>query len=136
TAAAERPERSALTVHEYIVYSASFNVPAFYFTVHDTNGAPSSLVDILRTSFFKFKPPIGAEANAFALTLPPGPFPLLSQGDHPTLGTPCWYFHPCETDAAVGEFMAEVEQAGWNEETRLVRWIELWVMIVGGVLNL
>ncbi|KAF8231848.1 hypothetical protein L208DRAFT_1398182, partial [Tricholoma matsutake] len=23
--------------------------------------------------------------------------PLLSQGDHPTLGTPCWYLHPCQS---------------------------------------
>jgi len=27
----------ALTVQEYIVYSASFSVPVFYFTIHDTS---------------------------------------------------------------------------------------------------
>jgi ubiquitin-like-conjugating enzyme ATG10 len=25
-------------VNEYIIYSASFNVPAFYFTIHDSSG--------------------------------------------------------------------------------------------------
>ena len=32
-----QPSRQALSVQEYIVYSASFNVPAFYFTMHNTS---------------------------------------------------------------------------------------------------
>jgi ubiquitin-like-conjugating enzyme ATG10 len=32
-----------LTVHEYIIYSASFNVPAFYFTVHDSSECASPI---------------------------------------------------------------------------------------------
>jgi len=103
---------------------------------HLADGSPVSLDDILQTSIFKLKCPSGSETTSFALTLPSASFPLLSQGDHPTLGTPCWYFHPCETDRAVNEFMAEVEQADWSGEMRLARWLELWLMVVGSVLNL
>jgi len=100
------------------------------------DGSSLPLDDIIQTSFFKLKPPLGSETTNFALTLPSMSFPLLSQGDHPTLGIPCWYFHPCETGTAVNEFMAEVEQTDWSGETRLVRWLELWLMVVGSVLNL
>jgi len=149
--ATAQPVVSSLNVEEHIVYSASFTVPAFYFNIFDssalqmyftprlvsyvTDGASLALADILQTSFFKVKPPRGSDATDFALTLPAGSFPLLSQGDHPTLGTPFWYFHPCETEAAVAEFMVEVKQPGWTEEERLTRWLELWLMIVGGFLN-
>ncbi|KDR83822.1 hypothetical protein GALMADRAFT_236227 [Galerina marginata CBS 339.88] len=134
--ATAQPAGPAVIVQEYIVYSASFGVPAFYFTIHNTNGTPLSLAGILQTTFFKSELPSGSEATTFALTVPSTSFPLLSQGDHPTLGTPCWYFHPCESDKAVREFLSEIEQSDWSEETRLVRWLELWIMIVGSVLNL
>ena len=101
-----------------------------------TDGLPLPLADLVQTSLFKAKPPEGSEMTTFALTLPSAPFPLLSQGDHPTLGTPCWYLHPCQTDVAVGEFMSEAEEPNWTEETRCVRWLELWLMIVGSVVNL
>ena len=103
---------------------------------HLADGSSLSLDDILETSFFKLKPPLGSKTTSFALTIPSVSFPLISQGDHPTLGTPCWYFHPCETDTAVNEFMVGVEHADWSRETRLVRWLELWLMIVGSVLDL
>ncbi|PPQ69570.1 hypothetical protein CVT26_001572 [Gymnopilus dilepis] len=133
--ASARPARPALTVQESIAYAASFTTPAFYFTVHDTSGAPLPLSDVLRTSLFKSGLPDGSQSTAFALTLPSASFPLLSQGDHPTLGTPCWYLHPCETDKAVDEFLREVEQPDWSEQSRHVRWLELWLMIVGSVLS-
>jgi hypothetical protein len=151
--ATAQPSPSNVAVEEYIVYAASFNVPAFYFAIHDscsyicrcqtismlmflTDGLPLPLADLVQTSLFKVKPPDGSETTTFALTLPSAPFPLLSQGDHPTLGTPCWYLHPCQADVAVGEFMSEAEKPNWTEETRSVRWLELWLMIVGSIVNL
>jgi hypothetical protein len=44
-ATAQASEISSLTVHENIVYSASFNVPAFYFTMQDS-GACTCLITI------------------------------------------------------------------------------------------
>ncbi|TFK28809.1 hypothetical protein FA15DRAFT_664873 [Coprinopsis marcescibilis] len=95
-----------------------------------------SLDDLMTTSFFKFDAPVGPQSTSFALTLLDTPFPLLSQGDHPTLGTPCWYFHPCETEASVAELVREVAEVDWSEEYRLARWLDLWLMTVGTVVNL
>lgn len=88
------------------------------------------------TTLFKFEVPSGSSANGYALSVPDAPFPLLSQGDHPTLGTPCWYLHPCETRTAVNELFREIEQADWDSTTRDVRWLETWFMTVSGVLAL
>jgi len=43
-----QPSRQPLSVQEYIVYSASFNVPAFYFTMHNTS--------VFLRNLFKFGP--------------------------------------------------------------------------------
>lgn len=42
-ATAQASELPSLTVHEYIVYSASFNVPAFYFTMQDSSACANLL---------------------------------------------------------------------------------------------
>ena len=64
--------------------------------------------------------------------MPDSTFSLLSQGDHPTLGTPCWYLHPCHTSEVVGEIMAEVD-AG---ERDAVRWLEAWFMVMSNMVDL
>jgi hypothetical protein len=91
----------------------------------------------MQTSLFKLKPPNGSETTNYALTLPSMSFPVISHGEHPTTGLPCWYFHPCESEQAVNEFMQEEEKelAQWGEAARLGRWLEIWLMIVGSILN-
>ncbi|KAJ7047448.1 hypothetical protein C8F04DRAFT_1058863 [Mycena alexandri] len=118
-----------LTCRQYIVYSSTFQVPAFYFTLHDASGAPLPLDDLVRTTLFHRFAFEGTESTTFGVSLPGSAFPLLSQGDHPTLGTPCWYFHPCESAAAVTEIMAEL-----GDERR--GWLETWFMVLGTVVNM
>ncbi|KIM90712.1 hypothetical protein PILCRDRAFT_59000 [Piloderma croceum F 1598] len=127
---------TSLTSTQYVVYSATFQVPAFYFTIHDSHGSPLSSTDILKTFLFRRFPRDGTDTTSFAITLPTSSFPLLSQGDHPTLGTPCWYFHPCETSMSVNEVMTEVLQDEWTEDECLVRWLEAWFMILGTAVDL
>ena len=134
---------------QYVVYSPGFQVPAFYFTVHNTSlwfhsivsdqpiqlhqdGTPLTLDELMDTTLFKFEVPAGSSANGYALSLPDAPFPLLSQGDHPTLGTPCWYLHPCETQHAVDELFREVDEI----DQTVARWMELWMMTVSSVVDL
>ena len=74
--------------------------------------------------------------SSYALSIPTSTFPLLSHGDHPTLGFPCWYFHPCETTAAVDELVREIARDDWNEEVKTVQWLEMWFLVVCSVLNL
>lgn len=95
-----------------------------------------SITNILKTSLFRRFALEGTEITSFAVSQPTSSFPLLSQGDHPTLGTPCWSFHPCETPAAVDEVMQELVGADWTEEERLVKWLETWFMVLGGVVDI
>ncbi|KAF5387755.1 hypothetical protein D9615_000344 [Tricholomella constricta] len=120
---------------QYVVYSATFQVPAFYFTMHDPKGAPLALANLVRTSLFHPFVFEQTEATSFGLTRPASAFPLLSQGDHPALGTPCWYLHPCETAKCVDELMSELDLAGYAEEQRFVRWLEMWFMVLGSTVN-
>ncbi|KAI0751329.1 hypothetical protein C8Q80DRAFT_1268584 [Daedaleopsis nitida] len=122
---------SSLTCNQYIVYSSTFQVPTLYFTLHDTSGSPLALDQIVKTALFRPHALPTAEGNAFALTLPNSAFALLSQGDHPTLGTPSWYFHPCHTTEVMGELMAEIEDSSGDG----LRWMEAWFMVMGNMVD-
>ena len=106
---------------------------AYALHAHLIDGSPLSLRDLVQTSFFRAPALEGTEATPFSLGLPGASFPLLSYGDHPATGLPCWYLHPCETASAVEEVMSEVKEAGWTEEMLLSRWLEARIMIVGTV---
>jgi len=64
------------------------------------------------------------------------PLPFLSQADHPTLGTPCWFLHPCQTEAIVAEVLKANGTPGATEERMLNSWLETWFMVVGTVVDL
>ncbi|KAL5487947.1 hypothetical protein ACEPAI_6055 [Sanghuangporus weigelae] len=130
--AVTREECDLLEVRQYIVYSATFQVPVFYFSVHTRSGSPLSLDGILSTSLFRRNVFPDARKTGFALQTPDHSFPLLSQGEHPTLGTPCWFFHPCETPVA----LTELVRADGGADTSPGRLMELWLLLVGNVVNL
>lgn len=70
-------------------------------------------------------------------TTPPATFPVLAQGDHPVLGTPCWVFHPCETSAAIQEVLDETIADNWTDsDANYLQWLETWFMILSGVVDL
>jgi len=138
-----------LMVEQYIAWSPTFQVPVFYFTVNDAGGAPISLRRLYDTRLFsKVRSLAGAPATSgAALFLPPAssestedittPFPLLTQGDHPMLGTPCWSFHPCETSAAVQELLSDTGEGDWaRTDAELLRWLEAWFAVLSGVVNM
>ena len=95
-------------------------------------GSPLSLEEIMKSSLFRPLALPSADGNTFAVTLPESSFALLSQGDHPTLGTPSWYFHPCHTADVVGEVLAEIEVDRADE----LRWLEVWFMVMGNMVDL
>ncbi|KAH9843816.1 uncharacterized protein C8Q71DRAFT_697129 [Rhodofomes roseus] len=134
--AAVSESREALTCTQSVVFSPTFQVPAFYFTIHRSNGAPLSLKEIIASPLLRPHTIPGSEATTFALSEQAASFPLLSQGDHPAHGTPAWYFHPCHTQEAVGEIMTEVPLEGWAEDRVLCRWLEAWFMVVGQIADL
>ncbi|KAL6299106.1 hypothetical protein BKA93DRAFT_808335 [Sparassis latifolia] len=124
-----------LSTRQYVVHSPTFQVPAFYFTIHDSAGSPLTLADIVTTPLFRRHALPETVSNSFAVSAPESLFPMLSQGDHPTLGTPAWYFHPCYTLESVAEVMMEVQQDEWTTEQRLLRWLETWFMVLGNIVD-
>lgn len=141
-----------LSCDQYVVYSPSFMVPAFYFNVwdqrmsHDCNsvtvaefdveGVQFTLDQLLQTGILRFDLSMKFDKTSFGLSEPDSAFPLLSQGDHPVLGTRCWYFHPCESSAAVNELVNEVVDPDASEDDRLRCWMKMWFLVLGSVVNL
>ncbi|KZT24440.1 hypothetical protein NEOLEDRAFT_1094113 [Neolentinus lepideus HHB14362 ss-1] len=123
-----------LIARQYVVHSATYQVPVFYFTIHNSKGAPLCLNDILRTSLFRPHTLPPSKITPFALSPEYSSFPLLSQGDHPTLGTPSWYIHPCETPKVIGEILTELPQRTGTEDP--IQWMRVWFAVLGGVVDL
>ncbi|KAF9263484.1 hypothetical protein L218DRAFT_317545 [Marasmius fiardii PR-910] len=129
------PDLQTFACRQYVVYSATFQVPCLYFTISDGNGTPLSIDEITKTSLFHASTLESTTTTSFAIARPTSLFPVFSQGDHPTLGTPCWYLHPCETAKSMEEVLAE-EEIETNDEERLMRWLEIWFLVVGNIVDL
>jgi ubiquitin-like-conjugating enzyme ATG10 len=93
-------------------------------------GSPLQLTDIMQTSLLREDVCEGTVATTFAVSHPAMNLPLLSQGEHPTLGIPCWYFHPCETASAVEEILKE------SEDNRPLSWMEAWFTVLSTAVNM
>ena len=67
-------------------------------------------------------------------------FPGINQTDHPTLSTPCWWLHPCETSHAVVELLKSrlEDDKGFPilSENLVAVWMETWFAVVSGVIRL
>jgi len=141
-----------LLMRQYVTWSATYQIPIFCFSMHDTGGSPVSLDRIYASAFFaKSRGMVGPapEAGSTALferasaspntiaTPAPTAFPVIAQGDHPVLGTPCWVFHPCETSAAIQEVLDEIIGDNWTDsDADFLKWLETWFMILSGVVDL
>lgn len=101
-----------------------------------SGGSTLGLGDIVALRLLKEHNRPESEMNSYAITPVASPFPLLSQGDHPTLGTSCWYFHPCETSTAVQEILNEVGEIEWEAEEGLARWMEAWFSVLSSAVDL
>ena len=95
-------------------------------------GAPLDLERIAGSALFMRSALPETAKTTFALDAPDSAFAMLSQGDHPTLGTPCWHLHPCHTAEVVEEIMREVS---CKEAERPLRWLEAWLMMLGNVVD-
>ncbi|KAG1779802.1 hypothetical protein EV702DRAFT_1086534, partial [Suillus placidus] len=82
TASHDSPD--SLTCHQFVVLSATFRVPTFYFSIHASSGSPLQLTDIMKTSLLREDVCEGTVATTFAVSHPATNFPFLSQGEHPT----------------------------------------------------
>ncbi|KAF5393734.1 hypothetical protein D9757_000099 [Collybiopsis confluens] len=127
--------RPVLTSQQFVVYSATFQVPCFYFTMYHPEGAPLSLDELLSSTLFRSSLVENTESTSYALTRQDATFPVLSQGEHPTTERPCWYLHPCETNAAVEEMLAEGKEDDDDDELELL-WLRRWFVVLSSAVNL
>ncbi|KAG8910616.1 hypothetical protein FRC01_006231, partial [Tulasnella sp. 417] len=146
------PDSHVVTMQQYVAWSATYQLPAFYFTVHDASGSPVPLEAIYQSAFFQKSRPMIAPPETPGIPAifdrtqrdqsrlgggDNAQFPVLAQGDHPVLGTPCWVFHPCETSTAIREILDELVGDGWTgSEGDFVRWLETWFMVLSSVVDL
>ena len=103
----------------------------------NADGSPLALEEIMNTSLLRSHVLSGTQVTSFALVQPDALFPLLSQGDHPTLGTPSWFIHPCGTACAMGELIGEKKAEGMPEvvSDKSLDWLEMWFMVLGNVVG-
>lgn len=109
-------------------------------------GTPLSLAQLVQSPLLHHRSaiPESSTTEVQSILLSPdkpdaAPFPLLGQGEHPTLGTPSWYLHPCETSAAIKELLDDIIGDQWDEEDPqrgLVRWLSTWFMVVGSIIHI
>ncbi|KAI9448332.1 hypothetical protein H4582DRAFT_1899985 [Lactarius indigo] len=104
-----------------------------------TDGSPLGLEEIANTSLLRHHALAETQATSFALFQRNALFPMLSQGDHPTVGLPSWFIHPCGTACAmselIGEKMAEGMAEVGSKEWPLV-WLETWFLMLGNMVQL
>ncbi|KAH9007119.1 hypothetical protein EDB86DRAFT_2870099, partial [Lactarius hatsudake] len=127
------------TCEQSIAFSPTFQVPAFYFTIHDSRGSPFGLEEIMNTSLLCHHALPETQTTSFALFQRDALFPLLSQGDHPTSGLPSWFIHPCGTACAMSELIGEKMAGGMPEvcsKEWLLVWLETWFLMLGNMVQL
>jgi ubiquitin-like-conjugating enzyme ATG10 len=108
--------RRALDWHEYhyhIVYSSSYRVPVFYFTAYDATGMLLSLTEVL------------ADLQAVATS----EWPKISQEEHPVLGVPYFFYHPCRTAQLLAELASRAAVA--RATAVLAIWYAVYAPLVG-----
>lgn len=96
------------------------------------------LEEIMHSSLLRRHALPETQVTPFALVQPDALFPLLSQGDHPTLATPAWFIHPCGTACAMGELIGEKKAEGMPDvvSDKWSDWLETWFMMLGNIVEL
>ena len=103
----------------------------------NTDGSPLTLEAIMDTRLLRRHALPEIQVTPHALVQPDALFPLLSQGDHPTLGMPAWFIHPCGTACVVGELIGEKDAEGMPESSdKWLHWLESWFMMMGNIVDL
>ncbi|RUS17765.1 autophagocytosis associated protein [Endogone sp. FLAS-F59071] len=115
---------TTLTVDYHIVYSPSYQVPVLYFNAFYPDGTSLPLADL----YTCLVPPthLSSLSSATAASRQGS----ISQQDHPVLGVPYFYVHPCET-AALMSAVRPGEGGCVGEEG----YLRAWLSLVGGAVG-
>lgn len=112
---------SLVLQYEYhIVYSCSYGAPVLYFRAFTLEGRSLTLEEMWSTIHPNYR-----------LHLQNCPLNAISQQEHPLLGQPFFYLHPCRTE----EFMGPVLQTAQDQGSP-VNYVLSWLSVVGPVVGL
>ncbi|CAE6382496.1 unnamed protein product [Rhizoctonia solani] len=136
-------EAERVYFHESIVWHPTYMVPAYYFQAADASGSPVSVTRVINTARFRGRTFSDMADKATEYGIHPtrtadAQFPLLSNGDHPITGAPHWYFHPCETSAAVREILSQTLNISWDPRSDgcLLHWFKAWLAVLTTAIDL
>ncbi|XP_008431775.1 ubiquitin-like-conjugating enzyme ATG10 isoform X1 [Poecilia reticulata] len=112
---------SRVVQYEYhILFSCSYGAPVLYFRAFTLEGKSLALEEMWSTIHPNYR-----------LRLQNCPLSAISQQEHPLLGQPFFFLHPCRTE----EFMGLVLQAV-QDQGRPVNYVLSWLSVVGPVVGL
>uniref|UniRef100_A0A3B3VE11 Ubiquitin-like-conjugating enzyme ATG10 n=1 Tax=Poecilia latipinna TaxID=48699 RepID=A0A3B3VE11_9TELE len=112
---------SLVVQYEYhILFSCSYGAPVLYFRAFTLEGKSLALEEMWSTIHPNYR-----------LRLQNCPLNAISQQEHPLLGQPFFFLHPCRTE----EFMGLMLQAA-QDQGRPVNYVLSWLSVVGPVVGL
>lgn len=122
-------KKESIYVFEFnIVYSTSYGVPVLYFNVYSPEGSLLLLHQVIE---------LLSNTNANFNCSQIDKWTFITQGEHPFLGIPFFYLHPCKT----GEFMAQVFESTQgkgktSEESLHDKYLVSWLSFFGPLVGL
>lgn len=106
--------KDVITLEYHLLYSLSYQVPILYFNAWRPNGEFLSIEEIWTLACPTLR---GALKKAR--------WGAISQQDHPILGTPYFFFHPCNS----AQLLANVAQD--DRANKVIAWLSVVAPLVG-----
>ena len=104
----------------HILHSVSYQVPLLFFNASYSNGKLLPLEDIWRLLSPNF---VSSDTDKWG---------LVTQQEHPYLGTPFYHIHPCHTAEVMGKIMQSFTGVdGRDRENYLLAWLSTFANVVG-----
>ncbi|KAJ8401933.1 hypothetical protein AAFF_G00375140 [Aldrovandia affinis] len=113
-------ETPVIRFEYHVLYSCSYQTPVLYFRASTLDGRPLSLEDMWDNVHPNYRQ-----------RLLQGPWDTITQQEHPLIGQPFFFLHPCRT----AEFMGPLVQAA-HLENRKLDYMVSWLSMVGPVVGL
>ncbi|KAG0125749.1 hypothetical protein HOY82DRAFT_525046 [Tuber indicum] len=120
------PSPSRWKVEYQILLSKTYELPILYFNLYppSTLQIPASLQQV----YENLTPTTTRDALKSV-----GVQGAISQTDHPVLGVPYYFVHPCNTAAAMSEWQ---QRRDGGEDFDAEKYLTVWIGVVGGAVGL
>lgn len=114
----ELPDITTLQIEYHVVYSSSYQVPVLYFNAYYSNGSVLTKDELEE---FVINPNYREPLKSSTLMQQGS----ISQQEHPILGLPFYYIHPCDT----ASLMSQVDLSNINYY--IMSWLSFFGPLIG-----